>query len=141
MIVLSLEIGSDTHRLPAVRAEVDPVLRRLFPPAAAEQLGQAVREAVANAIQHGNAADPRAAVGITLALAEDELLIQISDQGSGFVPAATAGPGHPPALLRPHGGGLTVILAAVTGLDVTRAGGRFLLTLRAALPASQSDAA
>ncbi|WHT15623.1 ATP-binding protein [Crossiella sp. CA-258035] len=139
MIVLSLEIGSDAHRLPAVAAVVAPVLARLFPPAQAQQLGQAVREAVANAIQHGNAADPRAAVGITLALAEDELLIQVSDQGEGFVPTSTGL--CPAALRRPHGGGLALILAAVTGLDVTCSSGRFLLTLRAALPTPQTDAA
>lgn len=141
MIVLSLEIGSDPRRLTAVTAEVEPVLDRLFPPAHARRAAAAVREAVANAILHGNATDPRAAVGITVALAEDELLVQVSDGGAGFVPAAVAGPDCPAALLRPHGGGLALILAATTGLDVTRSSGRFLLTLRFALPAPQSDAA
>ncbi|MBP2471258.1 serine/threonine-protein kinase RsbW [Crossiella equi] len=141
MIVLSLEIGSDPHRLPAVAAELAPVLARLFPPARAEVLGRAVREAVANAIHHGNAADPRAAVGITLALTGEELHIHVTDQGPGFVPAPTPSACHPASLLRPHGGGLPLILGAVDGVDVTRGGDRFQFTLRARLPVPRQDAA
>jgi len=50
-------------------------------------IGMAVREAVANAIKHGNKLDIRKKVNATFELSGDELEITISDEGAGFDPA------------------------------------------------------
>ena len=65
----------------------------------------AVREAVANAIKHGNAQDPAKQVHVDLVLDGRELVIRVEDEGSGFDPARrsrSVGPGEHPAPERPR---------------------------------------
>ena len=53
-------------------------------------IGMAVREAVANAIKHGNKLDVRKKVFATFELDGPELEITVSDEGEGFVPVLEA---------------------------------------------------
>jgi serine/threonine-protein kinase RsbW len=70
----------------------------------------AVREAVANAVIHGNREDPRKRVyvvcGCTL---EGHLLLSIGDEGSGFDVGGIADPTAPENLLLTHGRGLRLM--------------------------------
>ncbi|MGA2554983.1 MAG: response regulator [Verrucomicrobiota bacterium] len=58
-------------------------------PAAATHLYRIAQEAVANAIKHGKAS----AVEISLTHAKDKIILAITDNGTGFKPAAPAGTG------------------------------------------------
>jgi serine/threonine-protein kinase RsbW len=69
-------------------------------------IGMAVREAVANAIKHGNKLDVRKKVNATFVLHGSELEITISDEGEGFDPAKVSDPLNPQNLLKTSGRGI-----------------------------------
>jgi serine/threonine-protein kinase RsbW len=69
-------------------------------------IGMAVREAVANAIKHGNKLDVSKKVYATFTLQGSELEITILDQGEGFDPAAVGDPLSPLNLMKTSGRGI-----------------------------------
>jgi serine/threonine-protein kinase RsbW len=69
-------------------------------------IGMAVREAVANAIKHGNKLDVRKKVNATFELTGPELEITISDEGEGFDPAKVGDPLNPQNLMKTSGRGI-----------------------------------
>jgi len=69
-------------------------------------IGMAVREAVANAIKHGNKLDTGKKVHATFLLREKELEITVSDQGEGFDPAKVSDPLNPQNLMKTSGRGI-----------------------------------
>ncbi|MDQ3281363.1 MAG: ATP-binding protein [Acidobacteriota bacterium] len=69
-------------------------------------IGMAVREAVANAIKHGNKLDVRKKVNATFELQGVELEITISDEGQGFDPANVSDPLNPQNLMKTSGRGI-----------------------------------
>lgn len=69
-------------------------------------VGIAVREAVANAIKHGNRQDPGKKVEVELLVEGEELIVRIVDQGNGFDPSSLADPLEPENLLKPDGRGI-----------------------------------
>jgi serine/threonine-protein kinase RsbW len=69
-------------------------------------IGMAVREAVANAIKHGNKLDVRKKVNATFELQAAELEITISDEGEGFDPEKVSDPLNPQNLMKTSGRGI-----------------------------------
>ncbi len=69
-------------------------------------IGMAVREAVANAIKHGNKLDVSKKVFATFELHGSELEITILDQGQGFDPTAVSDPLNPQNLMKTSGRGI-----------------------------------
>ncbi|MEJ2086062.1 MAG: ATP-binding protein [Acidobacteriota bacterium] len=69
-------------------------------------IGIAVREAVGNAIQHGNGMDPDKLVEIDFSVENDEIVVKVRDQGLGFDPDKVPNPLKVDNLLRPDGRGL-----------------------------------
>lgn len=69
-------------------------------------IGMAVREAVANAIKHGNKLDVKKKVNATFELQGNDLEIRISDEGQGFDPSAVSDPLNPQNLLKTSGRGI-----------------------------------
>ncbi len=69
-------------------------------------IGMAVREAVANAIKHGNKLDVRKKVFATFELDRLELEITISDEGAGFDPEKVSDPLNPHNLMKTSGRGI-----------------------------------
>lgn len=69
-------------------------------------IGMAVREAVANAIKHGNKLDIRKKVNATFLLRGPELEITISDEGDGFDPDKVSDPLSPKNLMKTSGRGI-----------------------------------
>jgi serine/threonine-protein kinase RsbW len=69
-------------------------------------IGMAVREAVANAIKHGNKLDVRKKVFATFELAGLELEITIADEGQGFDPNTVSDPLNPQNLMKTSGRGI-----------------------------------
>lgn len=69
-------------------------------------IGMAVREAVANAIKHGNRLDVRKKVHATFDLRGSDLEITILDQGEGFDPNQVSDPLNPQNLMKTSGRGI-----------------------------------
>ena len=69
-------------------------------------VGMAVREAVANAIKHGNRLDVGKKVIATFDLRGPELEIRILDEGQGFDPAKVSDPLNPQNLMKTSGRGI-----------------------------------
>ena len=69
-------------------------------------MGIAVREAVANAIQHGNRQDPGKQVEVKLELDDQILQVRVKDAGEGFDPKDVPDPLAPENLLKPDGRGI-----------------------------------
>lgn len=102
-----LEIGSRTENVELVQIAVKASLQQLnLDVETSQSIGTAVREAVANAIQHGNGMDPDKFVRVDCCLDGDEVVIQVRDQGNGFDPKKVPDPLDPDNLMRPNGRGI-----------------------------------
>ena len=92
---LSLEevIPSDPSLLDDAVAEITATIDRTACWEDVESIGLAVREAVANAIVHGNRSEPEKAVRVSVALYENcDLLIIVRDSGSAVDPRQASRP-------------------------------------------------
>ena len=91
----------------------------------------AVREAVANAIVHGNREDPDKSVTLTAEARDGQLVVRVEDRGEGFDAARLADPREPARRLRPDGRGVFLIRQLVDDARfVPRAGGGTSVVLR-----------
>ncbi len=127
-----LEIGSRFENVELVQIAVAASLEQLAVDAeTARSIGSAVREAVANAIQHGNALDPEKRVEIEFGLEGDDVVIQVRDEGRGFDPEAVPDPRSPENLLKPAGRGIFFMKRYMDAIDYSFDPGRgTVLTLR-----------
>lgn len=76
----------------------------------ADSLDLVLREALANAIIHGNRSDPQKAVRVCVALQQDcRMLIVVKDAGSGFDPNEIPNPVVGQSLFADHGRGIFLI--------------------------------
>jgi serine/threonine-protein kinase RsbW len=75
----------------------------------AHRIGMSVREAVTNAIQHGNRLDLNKRVYICFAAAPDKLSVTVRDQGNGFHADSLPSPLDSENLLKPSGRGIFYI--------------------------------
>jgi len=104
---ICLEIGSRTENVELVQIAVKASLQQLnLDVETSQSIGTAVREAVANAIQHGNSMDPDKHVRVECCLDGNEVVIQVRDQGNGFDPKQVPDPLDPDNLMRPNGRGI-----------------------------------
>lgn len=70
-------------------------------------VGMAVREALANAIKHGNKLNPEKRVFVEVRLDPQQVLeVVVEDEGDGFNPEAVADPTDPSNILRSSGRGV-----------------------------------
>lgn len=74
-------------------------------------VSMAVREAMINAILHGNAYAPDKRVNLTFEHNGRELIVTITDQGHGFVPEEVPDPLAPENLLKQSGRGIFLMRA------------------------------
>lgn len=108
-----------------------------FPEEDAFRLGMAVREAVVNAVVHGNRYSANKKVHFVIARIGSTIEILIRDQGSGFTPEAQPDPLAEENLLRQSGRGVMLIRAFTDRFHIrpVPAGGTEVM-LRKALPAA-----
>jgi serine/threonine-protein kinase RsbW len=83
-------------------------------------VGLAVREAVINAIVHGNREDPELEVRVTFTAGGDGLEARVRDQGEGFDPSRTPDPTEGDQVLRTSGRGLLLMRAFVDEVEFRR---------------------
>lgn len=127
-----IEIGSRFENIELVQIAVEASLRQLeLDEDSSHWIGTAVREAVANAIRHGNSMDPEKRVEIEFGIQDDEVVIQVSDEGQGFDPGQLPDPTTPDNLLRPSGRGIFFMKKFMDHIDYSFQPGRgTLVTLR-----------
>jgi serine/threonine-protein kinase RsbW len=72
-------------------------------------ISMAVREAVINAIKHGNKQDENKQVDIYFTINSESFAVEVVDQGDGFDPTIVPDPLDPENLLKPSGRGIFYI--------------------------------
>jgi serine/threonine-protein kinase RsbW len=127
-----LAIGSRFENIELVQVVLKDCLERLgMDEDARHWVDIAVREAVANAIKHGNEQDPRKQVEVDLSLDHDTLVIQVQDEGQGFDPQHIEDPLAPENLLKPTGRGIFYMKSFMDEIQYgARPGGGTVVTLR-----------
>lgn len=91
----------------------------------------ATREAVANAIQHGNEGRADKTVEVDVSVDGGDVVVRVADRGAGFDPAGVEDPLAPENLLRPTGRGLFYMQKLMDHVDYgAREGGGTVVTLR-----------
>jgi serine/threonine-protein kinase RsbW len=81
----------------------------------------ALREALANAIRHGNRQDPELKVRVDYVLEDSCIRIRVEDEGEGFDPATIPDPTVPENLLRPSGRGIFYMRQFMNRVEFDRA--------------------
>jgi len=87
----------------------------------------AMGEAIANAIKHGNQADPQKQVHIQSKISQNLLQVQITDEGPGFDPTTLPDPTAPENLEATTGRGIMVIRNYMDRVEFSDKGNSILL--------------
>lgn len=84
----------------------------------------ALEEGVTNAIKHGNNLNPRKRVTLDYAVTDDEVRIEITDEGPGFQPDDVPDCTAEENLERPSGRGIMLMKAYMTDVKFDQGGNR-----------------
>jgi len=103
----------------AVAAALEVANRAGFDEEAMSAIDLAVREAVTNAVIHGNAQDARTPVEIEFSVSPTQFVIAVRDKGAGFDPNAVPDPTDPQNLLKPSGRGILFMRAFMDTVEWT----------------------
>jgi serine/threonine-protein kinase RsbW len=111
LLILAREMKCSTHEL--------------------DEVELAMREALANAVIHGNRRDPKKKVAIRCYCQPDRgMLLVIDDEGPGYDPAKVPNPTHAECLMETHGRGLFLMRRLMDRVRVSRKGTRVTLVKR-----------
>ena len=135
-----LAIGSHFENIELVQVVLNDALERLgVDDEARHWVDIAVREAVANAIKHGNAQDPGKKVSVDAGMEGDELVVRVTDEGEGFDAARLQDPREPENLLKPNGRGIFYMRSFMDSIEYGPGpGGGTMVTLRKRLSRPQA---
>jgi serine/threonine-protein kinase RsbW len=122
-------------------AEVQPLLegltvamsRRNFSPGDMFGVKLSVDEALVNALKHGNSYNPERAVRVRYHVGDDEVIVEVEDEGPGFDPDDVADPLDPENLERPCGRGLFLMRRYMSWVRYEGRGNRVVLGKRRSL--------
>jgi serine/threonine-protein kinase RsbW len=136
-----LDIGSRFENIELVQVVLRDSLERLgMEEDARHWIDLAVREALANAIKHGNEQNPSKQVHVDLAVEGEEVVIRIEDEGEGFDPTRLVDPRAPENLLRPNGRGIFYMKSFMDAIQYGAGpGGGTMVTLRKRLTGPKAD--
>lgn len=124
---------------PSDPARIGPALERVMEACGHDALPRgrarfalrvAVGEALANAVLHGNGADPGKRVDVEVDAGGDGVRVTVGDRGDGFDPDAVADPVRAGSRPRPRGRGLFLMRRLADGLRVDRRDGRVTVVVR-----------
>lgn len=123
-IVLRMSISADPRTISPVVEAVLKIVREMQCAVGKEfEIEIALREALANAIQHGCCNDPSKTVECCVACDEQQgLLLIVRDPGSGFDPLALANPTREQNLYSDHGRGIFLINTLMDEVRFERGG-------------------
>ena len=99
----------------------------------------ALREAIANAVRHGNRAQPERKVHVDYSVDRCTVTIRVEDEGEGFDPAAVPDPTVPENLLRPSGRGIFYMQQFMNRVEFGRStnGGTSVLMVKQLQPTTK----
>ena len=101
----------------AAAAVTDFVKSCGFDEQAAFGVAMAVREAVTNAVVHGNQEDETKSVEVIFNCLGNALEIEVRDQGKGFNPASVPDPTEPTNILKTSGRGIFLMRSFVDEIE------------------------
>jgi len=135
-----LTIGSRFENIELVQMMVDEALAgRAIAEDVRHWIGLALREAVANAIKHGNRLEAGKRVDVGVRLGDDAIEIRVSDEGNGFDPGGVGDPLAPENRFRVDGRGIFYMRKFMDEVDYSFApGGGTIVTLRKHLGSSSA---
>lgn len=121
MIAEEIIIPSDPNRL----AKIDEITERItgqmaFSREAQDDIAISVSEAVNNAIVHGNKSDPEKSVVIRFIEQDEELKVEVYDEGEGFDPGEIGDPTSPENLMNSKGRGIFIVKHLMDELHLER---------------------
>lgn len=137
---IEINIGSRFENIDLVDLVADAILRHAaLDEEGVERMGLAIREAVANGVQHGNGEDPKKRVSVSFVLDHEAIEVQIRDQGDGFDLESLPDPLAPENLFKPRGRGILLMNTFMDKVDFQfQAEGGTVVTLKKSLPAAES---
>jgi serine/threonine-protein kinase RsbW len=119
--VVELTIASQLEFIDLVTALTDNITQMVgFDEEASYWINMAVRESVANAIEHGNKYDPQKSVDIRFTVGVDALRVTVRDYGEGFDPGTLPDPLDPNNLLNPAGRGILYMRTFMDSVEYIR---------------------
>lgn len=102
------------------------------------RVGISVREAMVNAVVHGNKYNRNKKIQFRVDTSQRELTVTIADEGNGFDPDAVPDPNQDQNVLRQSGRGIMLIRAFMDGYEVSkRPGGGTEVRMVKSLPATE----
>lgn len=139
--LLRLSAGSDLAEVDLVGAAVETALAEAGLGAEeVEELTMAVREAVINAIRHGNLERPHRRVEVEVDRGPEEVVVRVADQGGGFDPDQVPDPTAPENLLKPSGRGILLMRRFVDSVEYSLPSKKgTVVTLRKRIAAPQEE--
>jgi serine/threonine-protein kinase RsbW len=101
----------------------------------------ALREAIANAVRHGNREQPERKVRVDYRIEGRTVTIRVEDEGDGFDPGQIPDPTREENLLRPSGRGIFYMQQFMNRVEFSCApeGGTTVVMVKELLPNSRSD--
>lgn len=124
-------IPSDTAKGQEVQERIVGRLEeRAFPPRDVFGVRLALEEALVNAIKHGNGMDPDKSVKILWRIDDASVLVEIEDEGPGFVPEEVPDPTAEENLERPCGRGIMLMRSFMSRVEYNERGNRVILEKR-----------
>ena len=129
---VQLTIGSRFENIELVKVVLDDCMQRFrVDDDARHWIEMAMREAVANAIKHGNQQDPTKRVEVGLSVENGEIILTVADEGRGFDPGAVGDPLAPENRFKRDGRGIFYMKSFMDAVDYeSRPQGGTVLTLR-----------
>jgi serine/threonine-protein kinase RsbW len=136
-----LAIGSRFENIELVQVVLRDSLERLgMGEDARHWVDLAVREALANAIKHGNEENPSKQVHVGLEVEGEEVVIRVEDEGTGFDPAQVVDPLARENILKTNGRGILFMEKFMDQIQYGAGpGGGTMVTLRKRLTGSKVD--
>ena len=117
----SMTLESELSCVDAVEAKAEDLAREAgFDEDTSSQIAMVTREAVINAILHGNKKDPAKQVHVSFELNDEALKITIADEGPGLDPDSVPDPLAPENILRGSGRGIFLIRTFMDELGFRR---------------------
>ena len=108
----SMTLESELSSVDPVESKAEALARDAgFDEDTASQIAMVVREAVINAILHGNKKDPAKQVHWSYELSDEALKFKIADEGAGLDPDSVPDPLAPENILRSSGRGIFLMKA------------------------------
>lgn len=140
--VVELTITSQLEFIDLVTTLTDNISSMIgFDEDACYWVNMAVRESVANAVEHGNKYDPQKSVDIRFTVGPDELKVTVRDYGEGFDPSELPDPLDPQNLLNPAGRGILYMRTFMDSVEWQRhpEGGMLVSMSKRRTPPKKTD--